>query len=787
MATFNPTVGAKPVQVPGHAGAFQLQPQFHQIQGHPGQPQLIAAQPGQPGRPVQMQPVQMQPTMLQYRPTQVMAIRPPQMQQQAIRLQPQVQQVQMHQMAHHQPQTVQYVQPVSANAYHQHVMAAHAHAAHPAAAQPVFAPQATLVAAQQPQMAARQPQLRMAPRVAMPVQHVQVRPPMGAMPSHNYRGQQQHGGGGGGQHHHHNHHNHHQGPKPIKATEVKSYLYAWCTQKKLKPEYNYETIGKSPKIRYKCTLTIPGLDHTAAEEARSKRDAQTAAAWNYCDEMVKANLMKRKDLPPRLQQPENLEKASSETDKEGDTTGGWTIDNARQRLNRFCMAERISCDFENAVVTTQLGGGGPGTAQLANKLTTSKLVLSFKRAQEPIVIETKSSNKKQANANCAVLAVRELFRRGFIEQFGKISQPGGDQNDEDTVDTESNQSGNQAAQPVVAAVATPGQKRKAELEPLDFDENGNWTLETARAKLQDFFAINGKDLVFDEKESGTLQDRQYLFSCAIDVKDQHIEASATAPNKKSAQKKCALEMVVKLYKLKMIEGNLGKRIKPRHGPGLIKRTRYNEGTVVHGGPKVMPSVRLYNSSWEMERITPYADRHIKAKLEQVDLPKEVKLFYGHAYEALEDALKKYCEKLTDGGKEAQKKPHPDPVKTGTGLHISEVSRIGPNPKATMLAQDRTLQLAIVFVERPTNESMHEVYRALNESLVVTPQKSEKVQLTLLDMQFERALIRLTAEPKTTSNTTDWGGIDIELLFTSPLSPTKGKNLILFLLFFTTIT
>ena len=62
-----------------------------------------------------------------------------------------------------------------------------------------------------------------------------------------------------------------------------------------------------------------------------------------------------------------------------------------------------------------------GTA-MANKLTTSKLVLNFKRATEPIVIETKSSNKKQANANCAVLAVRELFRRGFIEQFGKLDR-----------------------------------------------------------------------------------------------------------------------------------------------------------------------------------------------------------------------------------------------------------------------------------------------------------------------------------------------------------------------------
>ena len=42
--------------------------------------------------------------------------------------------------------------------------------------------------------------------------------------------------------------------------------------------------------------------------------------------------------------------------------------------------------------------------------------------------------------------------------------------------------------------------------------------------------------------------RQYLFSCQIEVKGEVVEASATAPNKKSAQKKCALEMVVKLYK-----------------------------------------------------------------------------------------------------------------------------------------------------------------------------------------------------------------------------------------------
>ena len=119
----------------------------------------------------------------------------------------------------------------------------------------------------------------------------------------------------------------------------------------------------------------------------------------------------------------------------------------------------------------------------------------------------------------------------------------------------------------------------------------------------------------------------------------------------------------------------------------------------------MPSVRLYNSSWEMNRITPYEDRHIKFKLEQIDLTKDVKLFYGHSFEAVEDALKRYCESLAPG----QKKPNPDPVKLKAGLHISEISRIGSNPKATQLAEEKTLTMAVIFVEKPTSEGLFSIF------------------------------------------------------------------------------
>lgn len=292
-----------------------------------------------------------------------------------------------------------------------------------------------------------------------------------------------------------------QGPKPIKATEIKSYLYAWCTQKKLKPEYTYEPQGRSPKVRYLCSLAISGIDFKASEEARSKREAQTAAAWAFCDEMVRKGYMKAHELPPK-QAPEDsapkpvpaVAAQPAADDKKGDGKvqnpeyGGWTIDNSRQRLNRFCMSERISCDFENIVEGT------------VTKTTISKLMLDIKRLQQPLIVETRASNKKQANANCAVLAVRALFKHGLIEKSGeKIIHKGYHQKMEE--DEGENDDGTQKH----------GLKRKAE-EPLQFDENGNWTLETARAKLQDFYAVNGKDLTFDEKEIGTLQDRQYQVS-----------------------------------------------------------------------------------------------------------------------------------------------------------------------------------------------------------------------------------------------------------------------------------
>ena len=320
------------------------------------------------------------------------------------------------------------------------------------------------------------------------------------------------------------------GPKPIKATEIKSYLYAWCTQKKIKPEYTYTPIGRSPKVRYVCNLVIQGMGYEAQQEARSKREAQTLAAWDFVDAMVAKGLIKKAELPTRNLQMESVKSnvegkdaaANSEAQKEEpDVNGGWNIDNARQRLNRFCMSERISCDFENTVETVHDG----------QKMTHSLLKLDIKRlGPTPIIIRAKASNKKQANAQCAVIAVRRLFSLNVIEKHGDVPKRG---REEDIMEVE-------AGGPA-GPNSKHGIKRKLE-EPLNFDENGNWTLETARAKLQDYFASIDKDLNFNEKEVGTNQDRQYQYSVSLEISGRSFAAEAIATNKKSAQKKCALGM-----------------------------------------------------------------------------------------------------------------------------------------------------------------------------------------------------------------------------------------------------
>ena len=78
-----------------------------------------------------------------------------------------------------------------------------------------------------------------------------------------------------------------------------AWLFEWCTQKKLKPEYSFEAKGKYPKVRYICTLNVTGIDYKAQKEAKNKKEAQTQCAWDFCEKLVEFTHINASDLPKK--------------------------------------------------------------------------------------------------------------------------------------------------------------------------------------------------------------------------------------------------------------------------------------------------------------------------------------------------------------------------------------------------------------------------------------------------------------------------------------------------------
>ena len=81
--------------------------------------------------------------------------------------------------------------------------------------------------------------------------------------------------------------------------EILAWLFEWCTQKKLKPEYSFEAKGKYPKVRYICTLIVAGIDYKAQKEAKNKKEAQTQCAWDFCEKLVQMSCIPEGDLPKK--------------------------------------------------------------------------------------------------------------------------------------------------------------------------------------------------------------------------------------------------------------------------------------------------------------------------------------------------------------------------------------------------------------------------------------------------------------------------------------------------------
>ena len=170
---------------------------------------------------------------------------------------------------------------------------------------------------------------------------------------------------------------------PIQANEVKGWLHCWCQTKNLsKPEYEIECFGRPPRQIFKVTVSIcskrgENLGITTTATASSKKDAMSAAAWDYVDQLVDRGLLEQELAPKRCE----LDEASYGRVTEGNrmltedsvfdeekiaSGGGWTLANSMLRLNRFCHHVRVPCEID-------IDGSGPEH----NRITVGTISVKF--------------------------------------------------------------------------------------------------------------------------------------------------------------------------------------------------------------------------------------------------------------------------------------------------------------------------------------------------------------------------------------------------------------------------
>ncbi|KAL7079809.1 hypothetical protein ACQ4LE_000922 [Meloidogyne hapla] len=238
--------------------------------------------------------------------------------------------------------------------------------------------------------------------------------------------------------------------------DIKQTLYAVLGKKKLgQPKYTFTQGGKG-RERFLCQLMVEGLSYVGFGNSTSKKDAQSNAARDFGQFLVREGLVTAKELPQLQVQPSDLEgnnpqyqidvkegtsalpqnfdftsdlstgrpdfqrpkthhdqyieqkaeeiSQSESVDMTSEIHGGWTMDNCKQALNEFCQKNRF---LPREYKTSRDGTNNSSTFVAENELFLPRL-------NRTIYGRGQGSTKKIAETTCALSIVRQLFHIGAI-------------------------------------------------------------------------------------------------------------------------------------------------------------------------------------------------------------------------------------------------------------------------------------------------------------------------------------------------------------------------------------
>ncbi|XP_037079476.1 ATP-dependent RNA helicase A-like [Pollicipes pollicipes] len=213
--------------------------------------------------------------------------------------------------------------------------------------------------------------------------------------------------------------------------------------------------GPKHRQRFLCELRVHNYTYTAVGNSTSKKDAQTNAAKDFIQYLVRTGEVNPTEVPsekvagapapaatsqhgfaatplqpvPQLHEPGNVYKpinsapnstyldkivAMNKKEVEGQEDvdinasihGNWSMENAKSKLHQFLQTSRVQADYTYSHV-------GPDH----NKSFVAEMGFYVRELSRNIHAREQGSNKQAASKACALSLVRQLFHLGVIEAF----------------------------------------------------------------------------------------------------------------------------------------------------------------------------------------------------------------------------------------------------------------------------------------------------------------------------------------------------------------------------------
>ncbi|XP_006872619.1 PREDICTED: ATP-dependent RNA helicase A-like [Chrysochloris asiatica] len=263
--------------------------------------------------------------------------------------------------------------------------------------------------------------------------------------------------------------------------DVKNFLYAWCGKRKIAPAYEIRAVGNKNRQKFMCEVRVEGFNYTGMGNSTNKKDAQSNAARDFVNYLVRVNEVKSEEVPAVGLAPPIPSVTADSSDGTASTDGS---------------------------LPTALGGPLPPHLAL------------------------KSSTENNSGVGASGYGVPgPTWDRGanLKDYYSKKEE----------------------------------QEAQATLESEEVDLNaglhGNWTLENAKARLNQYFQKEKIQGEYKYTQVGPDHNRSFIAEMTIYIKQlgRRIFAREHGSNKKLAAQSCALSLVRQLYHLEVIEAYSG--------------------------------------------------------------------------------------------------------------------------------------------------------------------------------------------------------------------------------------